>query len=55
MNSNVHNGIDLQEEEEDTQEEEEQLEDLPKGWFSIVDPDSGDVYYSNEITGETTW
>lgn len=30
-------------------------EDLPEGWFSIVDPDSGDVYYSNEITGETTW
>ena len=30
-------------------------EDLPAGWFSIVDPDSGDVYYSNEVTGETTW
>ena len=30
-------------------------EELPEGWFSIVDPDSGDVYYSNEITGETTW
>ena len=30
-------------------------EDLLEGWFSIVDPDSGDVYYSNEITGETTW
>ena len=33
----------------------EEDEELPEGWFSIVDPNSGDVYYSNEITGETTW
>jgi hypothetical protein len=30
-------------------------DELPEGWFLIVDPASGDVYYSNEITGETTW
>ncbi|KAL7482077.1 hypothetical protein ACHAWX_000165, partial [Stephanocyclus meneghinianus] len=45
-------------------------EDLPEGWFSIVDPDSGDVlgqqkmlnndlsgdgYYANKNSGETSW
>jgi len=28
---------------------------LPNGWFSVTDPASGDVYYCNEVTGETTW
>jgi hypothetical protein len=48
----------LVEEESEAKEdnhENNEDEDLPEGWFSIVDPDSGDVYYSNEITGETTW
>ena len=45
----------IAEDESNLLEEEERLEDLPEGWFSILDPDSGDVYYSNEITGETTW
>lgn len=30
-------------------------EDLPPGWFAAVDEDSGDRYYCNEATGETTW
>lgn len=25
------------------------------GWFSVVDPQSGDVYYANEKSGETSW
>ena len=29
--------------------------DMPSSWFAVVDPNSGDVYYCNEITGETTW
>ena len=28
---------------------------LPKGWSTAVDPASGDTYYSNDYTGETTW
>ena len=28
---------------------------MPSSWFAVVDPNSGDVYYCNEITGETTW
>ena len=33
----------------------EEEESLPPGWKSHVDPDSGDTYYYNEETGETTW
>ena len=29
-------------------------DDLPPGWFTAVDQDSGDTYYCNEATGETT-
>jgi hypothetical protein len=29
--------------------------DLPPGWISSIDPDSGSEYYFNEETGETTW
>jgi hypothetical protein len=28
---------------------------LPPGWASAKDPASGDTYYINEATGETTW
>jgi hypothetical protein len=28
---------------------------LPPGWFAAIDEDSGDHYYCNEVTGETTW
>jgi hypothetical protein len=45
----------MDEEPEGQDDDDRNNEDLPEGWFSIVDPDSGDVYYSNEITGETTW
>eukprot|EP00804_Cyclotella_cryptica_P001489 CCRYP_003714-RD/>CCRYP_003714-RD protein AED:0.34 eAED:0.34 QI:140/0.66/0.85/1/0.66/0.42/7/1908/789 len=41
--------------EDDAEPASVEDDDLPDGWFSIVEPDSGDVYYSNEITGETTW
>ncbi|GAX22850.1 hypothetical protein FisN_24Lh136 [Fistulifera solaris] len=30
-------------------------EQLPPGWKSHVDPDSGEVYYYNEESGETSW
>jgi len=30
-------------------------ENLPPGWFAAMDEDSGDKYYCNEATGETTW
>ena len=30
-------------------------EGLPEGWYSCVDPDSGDSYYVNEATQETSW
>jgi len=32
-----------------------QSENLPPGWFAAVDEDSGETYYCNEATGETTW
>ncbi|KAL9179415.1 hypothetical protein ACHAXT_008705 [Thalassiosira profunda] len=40
-----------------SQQQSEFTEDevLPPGWFAAVDEDSGDKYYCNEITGETTW
>ena len=28
---------------------------LPEGWVEMTDPASGRVYYSNGLTGETTW
>lgn len=38
--------------DDDTQDDDA---NLPDGWFSILDPDTGDTYYSNDVTGETTW
>jgi len=29
--------------------------DLPAGWTSGIDPDSGVTYYYNELTGESQW
>merc|ERR1712037_300158 len=29
--------------------------DLPEGWFAAVDESTGDTYYCNEATGETSW
>ena len=29
--------------------------DLPAGWEKVVDPSSGDTYYFNEETNETSW
>jgi hypothetical protein len=26
------------------------MEGLPRGWVALEDPDSGDVYYSNEVS-----
>ena len=31
------------------------IDALAEGWEAVIDPDSGDVYYSNMKTGETTW
>ena len=28
---------------------------LPSGWDAVVDKESGDTYYHNKKTGETTW
>ena len=28
---------------------------LPAGWTEEVDPSSGDIYFYNAATGETTW
>lgn len=28
---------------------------LPRGWEKLLDPDSGEPYYYNEATGETSW
>lgn len=28
---------------------------LPAGWVALRDPSSGQTYYANEMTGETTW
>lgn len=35
--------------------DEEDADDLLPGWFAVVDPSSGDPYFCNEETGETTW
>uniref|UniRef100_A0A7S1CBC4 WW domain-containing protein n=1 Tax=Bicosoecida sp. CB-2014 TaxID=1486930 RepID=A0A7S1CBC4_9STRA len=29
--------------------------DLPPGWIEVEDPDSGDIYYYNNDTGESAW
>ena len=52
-------------EEEAEEEEEERSEEnvnsvtdddgLPPDWIALDDPDSGDTYYLNQITMETTW
>ena len=31
------------------------LNDLPAGWIELQDPNSGNTYYANEQTNETTW
>eukprot|EP00986_Skeletonema_menzelii_P002887 scaffold843_cov143-Skeletonema_menzelii.AAC.6 len=28
---------------------------LPPNWIALEDPDSGEIYYANEVTGVTTW
>jgi len=28
---------------------------LPAGWIALEDPNSGETYYANELTNETTW
>jgi hypothetical protein len=30
-------------------------ESLPPGWTQLTDPSSGDIYYFNEASGESTW
>lgn len=30
-------------------------EELPENWFAVEDPLSGDTYYYNEVTNETSW
>lgn len=47
------NAVEGEEEEED--ETDNHDDSLPPGWFGAVDEDSGDQYYCNEVTGETTW
>ena len=32
-----------------------QPEILPPGWSAAVDPASGDIYYANPVSGETSW
>lgn len=29
--------------------------DLPPDWIALEDPDSGETYYANEVSGESTW
>ena len=41
--------------EEEEEEEEDVDADLPPEWYSVTDPASGDTYFCNETTGETTW
>jgi protein transport protein SEC31 len=33
----------------------EAADELPPGWVSLQDPSSGNTYYANQATGETTW
>ena len=30
-------------------------DDLPPDWIAIIDSDTGETYYANEVTGESTW
>ena len=39
----------------DTAEHNEAGQTLPLGWEKLVDPSSGDAYYYNEATGESSW
>lgn len=32
-----------------------QEQELPHGWIALQDPGSGNTYYANQETGETTW
>lgn len=41
--------------DDENDDELPQDENLPIGWFAAIDEDSGDQYYCNEATGETTW
>ena len=34
---------------------EEPAAGLPPGWEELVDDDSGELYWHNQNTGETTW
>lgn len=38
-----------------TNEPNQNDDNLPPGWFAVTDPQSGDEYFVNEQTGETTW
>ena len=31
------------------------IQPLPPNWIALEDPNSGDVYYANEVTGVTQW
>jgi len=56
VNSNNKEGVDDGTNENvNRPQDEDNDEDLPPGWFTAVDQDSGDTYYCNEATGETTW
>eukprot|EP00977_Amphora_coffeiformis_P009845 scaffold2257_cov169-Amphora_coffeaeformis.AAC.23 len=37
------------------EEPSDMFQSLPQGWTEAVDPDSGNVFFYNEITGETSW
>eukprot|EP00526_Cylindrotheca_closterium_P004161 CAMPEP_0113637722 /NCGR_PEP_ID=MMETSP0017_2-20120614/19755_1 /TAXON_ID=2856 /ORGANISM="Cylindrotheca closterium" /LENGTH=4255 /DNA_ID=CAMNT_0000548783 /DNA_START=113 /DNA_END=12880 /DNA_ORIENTATION=+ /assembly_acc=CAM_ASM_000147 len=38
-----------------TEEKAEESADLPADWEEVTDPTSGDVYYYNPVTDETSW
>ena len=40
---------------EEPEAEEPNDQDLPNGWTEVLDPNSGQVYYYNTISSETTW
>ncbi|KAL3815820.1 hypothetical protein ACHAXA_009308 [Cyclostephanos tholiformis] len=37
------------------EEVEDDYHDIPPSWFAVTNPDSADLYFCNEQTGETTW